>query len=57
MYTPSVVAAMGLGKLIAFFLIWLNSLRKPVELITPPTNLTSVPVIFFDKDYIKNLKL
>jgi hypothetical protein len=53
----SVVGARGLGKLIAFGLLRLHGricryIPKPVA----HTELQGVPSIFFDKEYIKNLK-
>ena len=54
----SVTAAMGLGKLLGFSLVklhdWLCPYRpEPISI----SELPSIPAIFFDKNYIVNLKL
>ena len=54
----SAVGALGLGKLIGFGLVWLHERicpYKPEPVVH--TELKSVPAIFFDKEYIKNLRM
>jgi hypothetical protein len=54
----SIIGAMGLGKLIAFSFIWIHDKMcpyKPEPLFI--SDLPRIESIFFDKEYIKNLKI
>jgi len=54
----SVVGALGLGKLIGLGLVWLHERICPyIPRAKEHTELQSVPAIFFDKEYIKNLRM
>lgn len=54
----SAVTALGLGKGIGLFFVWINEkLRKHYNPSIKNSELQPVPAIFFDKEFIRNLRL